>query len=142
MGEDNQSLTSLVVFILDLMICHKAHMCLFFSSSQCNILLVWPQEQEYWGIITLHFPLHITLMMACCFCLSLRKQLVKDNVRTFVASYDFSLWKDWWGFNELPLCSPLDTTLTIYTRVYVIFSSITSPFIFCQLWLWICNPTR
>ena len=32
------------------------------------------------------------------------KKNVKVDVRTFAASHNFVLRKDWWGFNELPLC--------------------------------------
>lgn len=32
-----------------------------------------------------------------------KKKDVKDNVRTYVVSYDFVLLKDWWGFSELQL---------------------------------------
>lgn len=46
------------------------------------------------------------------------KKDVRDDVRTFAASYDFVLRKDWWGFNELPLCYPLDTSLTVYIKLY------------------------
>lgn len=40
------------------------------------------------------------------------KKYVGDNIRTFVASYDFVLNKKWWGFDELSLCCPLETYLT------------------------------
>ena len=38
---------------------------------------------------------------------------VRDNVRTYIASYGFSLAKNRWIINKLPLCSPLITTITI-----------------------------
>jgi hypothetical protein len=44
------------------------------------------------------------------------KKGVRDDVRTFVASYDFLAHKDYWVFIELPSRSPLDTSLTIYVR--------------------------
>lgn len=35
---------------------------------------------------------------------------VKDNMRTYFAkTYDFTIEKDWWGIDELSLCSPIDT---------------------------------
>jgi hypothetical protein len=46
------------------------------------------------------------------------KKDVREDVRTFAASYDFVLRKDWWGFNELHLCYPLDTSLTVYIKLY------------------------
>lgn len=30
---------------------------------------------------------------------------VRDDVKTFVGAYEFIVAKDWWGFNELHLCS-------------------------------------
>lgn len=46
-----------------------------------------------------------------------------DDVRTYVASYDFLLWKDWWGFNKMSLCSPVDLYIQNFAIfMYVIFS--------------------
>lgn len=47
-----------------------------------------------------------------------KKENVRDDVRTFSASYDFVLQKDWWGFNKLPLCYPLNTSLIVHTKLY------------------------
>lgn len=48
------------------------------------------------------------------------KKDVRDDVRTFAASYDFILHKDWWGFSELPLCSPVNAALTVHTELHII----------------------
>jgi hypothetical protein len=38
---------------------------------------------------------------------------IRDDVRSYAASYGFALAKDWWAINELPLCLPTDTKLTV-----------------------------
>ena len=38
---------------------------------------------------------------------------VRDDVRTYAATYGFALAKDWWAMNELPLCLPTNTKLTV-----------------------------
>ena len=40
----------------------------------------------------------------------LEKTNVRVDVRTFAASYDFELQKNWWDCNEFSLCSPIDTS--------------------------------
>lgn len=47
------------------------------------------------------------------------KKDVRDDVRTVVAYHDFVVWKDWWGFHKLLLCSPLDTSLTVHPTLYM-----------------------
>jgi hypothetical protein len=39
---------------------------------------------------------------------------IRDDVRAYAASYGFALTKDWWGINELPLCLPTNTKLTVH----------------------------
>lgn len=53
------------------------------------------------------------------FILFFNRKDLRDNVTTFVASYDFVLWKDWWGYNKLQLCSPLDTSLKVHSKLYI-----------------------
>jgi hypothetical protein len=40
---------------------------------------------------------------------------IRDDVKAYAASYGFALAKDWWGINELPLCLPTDTKLTVHS---------------------------
>jgi hypothetical protein len=40
---------------------------------------------------------------------------VRDDVRAYAASYGFALAKDWWAINELPLCLPTNTKITIHS---------------------------
>ena len=46
---------------------------------------------------------------------------IRDDVKVYAASYGFALAKDWWGINDLPLCSPTDTKLTVHS--YLNFSN-------------------
>ena len=40
---------------------------------------------------------------------------IRDNVRAYAALYGFTLAKDWWGINELPLYLPAHTKLTVHS---------------------------
>lgn len=42
-----------------------------------------------------------------------------DDVRTFAVSYEFVMRKHRWGFNELPLYSLMDTSLTIHPKLCI-----------------------
>ena len=38
---------------------------------------------------------------------------VRQDVRTYSATYDFTLVKDWWGVNVMKLCSGIDVSATV-----------------------------
>lgn len=42
-----------------------------------------------------------------------KKKFDGDDVKMFTTSYGFVLEKYWWDLNELSLCLPLDTSLTM-----------------------------
>ena len=42
-------------------------------------------------------------------------KIIRDDIRAYAASYGFALAKDWWAINELPLCLPTDTKLTVHS---------------------------
>lgn len=58
-------------------------------------------------------------------------------MRTFAASYDLVLGKDWWGFSEVPLCSPVDSYVTMHFKLhnfyfcYFLFIVFPCAIIFC-----------
>ena len=38
---------------------------------------------------------------------------IRMDVKSYAASYDFKIFKDWWGINELRLTSPLNSNHTV-----------------------------
>ena len=44
----------------------------------------------------------------CMFIMILEVKVVRKDVMTYAATYEFTIAKDWWGINNLPLCSNID----------------------------------
>ena len=42
---------------------------------------------------------------------------VRQDVRTYSATYGFTLLKDWWGINGMKLCSDIDASTTVSTII-------------------------
>ncbi len=42
---------------------------------------------------------------------------VRQDVRTYSATYGFTLLKDWWGINDMKLCSDIDASTTVSTII-------------------------
>lgn len=40
---------------------------------------------------------------------------IRAEVQTYARTYDFKIFKDWWGFNSLRLASPKDPSTTVST---------------------------
>jgi hypothetical protein len=38
---------------------------------------------------------------------------VRYDVMRYAMTYNIKIVKDWWGINEMPLCSCVDKTLTV-----------------------------
>ena len=49
-------------------------------------------------------------------------KIFRDDVKAYATSYAFALANDWWAINELPMCLPTYTKLTVH--YYLKYSSI------------------
>ena len=71
----------------------------------------------YWSLFTSVKqvgPFHHLIVDGPLFLFVPENFFVRDNVRIF------ELRNDWWGFNEMPLCSPLDSSLTTHFKLYTL----------------------
>lgn len=92
-----------------LQVCEGGYWFLMSPFLPMSFLLGISTSMIMWGFIWFFSMRTLTLVVACS-CSYQKVKNVRDDVRTYANTYNFTIVKDWCGINELSLCSGFNTT--------------------------------
>jgi hypothetical protein len=104
------------------------HLTLFvsFVSSPSDVIPKWNLHSSSHIEAFFEFALHkdaciLIFMPSACMPISIPKvKEVRYDVMTYAMTYNIMIVKDWWGINEMPLCSCVDKTLTVWASCFIL----------------------